>query len=81
MYLDQRNFDLIKQFLYKQGLSNISLYKEKYLISHLTIRMKQRNCNSFEDYYNTISSNQTSYFRVPIYGIRLLHLTKVQIFC
>ncbi|MFX1284145.1 MAG: CheR family methyltransferase [Promethearchaeota archaeon] len=58
MYPDQRNFDLIKQFLYKQGFSDISSYKEKYLIRRLAIRMRQRNCNNFEDYYNTITQNK-----------------------
>ncbi|MHA2246922.1 MAG: CheR family methyltransferase [Candidatus Hodarchaeales archaeon] len=57
MYPDQQNLALIKQFLYKRGFSDISSYKEKYLIRRLTIRMRKRNCNTFEAYYDDLSQN------------------------
>jgi chemotaxis protein methyltransferase CheR len=77
MYSDTLNLELIKQFLYKQGFTDISSYKPKYFARRLAVRMKKENCNSFLDYYsklrrdpeevkilrNSLSINVTSFFR------------------
>lgn len=59
MYPDQQNLNLIKQFLYKRGFADISSYKEKYLSRRLAIRMKRKNCKTYEDYYDTLIQNET----------------------
>ncbi len=77
MYSDPLNLELIKQFLYKQGFTDISSYKPKYFSRRLTLRMKKGKCNSYLDYYsklkrdpgevkilrNSLSINVTSFFR------------------
>lgn len=74
---DPYHLDLLKSFLYKRGFSSISSYKEKYLTRRIIIRIRKRECNSFEDYYNillkdekevshlkkTLSVNVTEFFR------------------
>jgi chemotaxis protein methyltransferase CheR len=76
---DQQNFNLIKQYLYKRGFSDISSYKEKYLSRRLAIRMRKQDCKTYEDYYDlliqndkeinhlqkSLSINVTKFFRDP----------------
>lgn len=77
MYSDPFNLELIKQFLLKQGFTDVSSYKPKYFSRRLSIRMKKKKCNSYLDYYsklkrdpeevkilrNSLSINVTSFFR------------------
>lgn len=71
------HLNLVKQYLYKRGFSDISSYKEKYLKRRIAIRMRKHECNTFEDYYEllrrddqevnqlkkTLSVNVTEFFR------------------
>ncbi|MFX0053155.1 MAG: CheR family methyltransferase, partial [Candidatus Hermodarchaeota archaeon] len=78
-FSDPYHLDLVKQFLYKRGFSDISSYKEKYLTRRILIRMRKQECVTFEDYYDilqqddqevnllkkTLSVNVTEFFRDP----------------
>ncbi|MFX0085382.1 MAG: CheR family methyltransferase [Candidatus Hodarchaeota archaeon] len=77
MYSDTMNIDLIKQFLFKHGFTDISYYKPKYFTRRLATRMKKGKCTSYLEYYkklkndpeeinilrNSFSINVTSFFR------------------
>ncbi len=79
MLPDPQSFNLIKQYLYKRGFCDISSYKDKYLSRRLAIRMRGRNCKTYEDYYDilvqndkeinllkkSLSINVTKFFRDP----------------
>ncbi len=77
MYSDTMNIDLIKQFLFKHGFTDISSYKPKYFARRLATRMKKGKCTSYLEYYaklkndpeeiiilrKSFSINVTSFFR------------------
>ena len=79
MFPDQQNLNLIKQYLYKRGFCDISSYKDKYLSRRIAIRLRNKNCKTYEDYYDiliqndneinslkkSLSINVTKFFRDP----------------
>ncbi|MFW9903725.1 MAG: CheR family methyltransferase [Candidatus Thorarchaeota archaeon] len=88
MIPDQQNLNLIKQYLYKKGFHDISSYKDKYLSRRLAIRLRNKNCKTYEDYYDilirndneinllkkSLSINVTKFFRDPDTWIEFQHL-------
>ncbi|MHA2296251.1 MAG: CheR family methyltransferase [Candidatus Hodarchaeales archaeon] len=76
-FADVSNVDLIKKLLVKKGFN--ASYKDNYFFRRLHIRMRRKNCNSYETYYyllnrdvsefnalkKNLSINVTSFFRNP----------------